>query len=69
LLSELPGGRTRLVIGGYQAFRPRGLGRFTDWLAPLVVWIMQARMLRVLQRNIERASGTPAPPVPARTAT
>jgi len=29
LLNELPGGRTRLVVGGYQALRPRWLGRFT----------------------------------------
>jgi proline iminopeptidase len=27
LLNELPGGRTRLVIGGYEAIRPRWLGR------------------------------------------
>ena len=57
LLNELPGGRTRLVIGGYQAFRPRWLGRFLDyWLYPPVVWIMQARMLAVLKRNAERAA-------------
>jgi hypothetical protein len=57
LLTELPGGRTRLVIGGYQAFRPRWLGRFLDyWLYPPVVWIMQARMLAVLKRNVERAA-------------
>ena len=57
LLNELPGGRTRLVIGGYQAFRPQWLGRFTSyWLYPPVVWIMQARMMAVLKRNIERAA-------------
>jgi hypothetical protein len=55
LLSELPGGRTRLVIGGYEAFRPRWLERYvTSWLFVPVVWIMQARMLVVLKRNIER---------------
>lgn len=58
LLNELPGGRTRLVIGGYQTFRPRWLGRFVNyWIYVPVVWIMQARMLAVLRRNIER-SGT-----------
>lgn len=35
LLKELPGGRTRLVIGGYQALRPRWLERFVFyWLYP-----------------------------------
>ena len=57
LLNELPGGRTRLVIGGYQAIRPRWLGRFVFyWLYVPVTWIMQARMLVVLKRNIERAT-------------
>ena len=57
LLNELPGGRTRLVIGGYQAIRPRWLGRFVYyWLYVPVTWIMQARMLAVLKRNIERAA-------------
>ncbi|MDQ0662951.1 hypothetical protein QFZ35_001449 [Arthrobacter ulcerisalmonis] len=53
LLKELPGGRTRLVIGGYEVLRPRWL---SFWL-PLVVWIMQARMMSVLKRNIERVAG------------
>ncbi len=62
LLSELPGGRTRLVIGGYEAYRPRWLGRFFSfWISPTVVWVMQARMLAVLKRNIERAPRAPAP--------
>jgi proline iminopeptidase len=57
LLNELPGGRARLVIGGYQAIRPRWLGRFVFyWLYVSVTWIMQARMLAVLKRNIERAA-------------
>ena len=60
-LNELPGGRTRLVIGGYQASRPRWLGRLTDAVFPLVVWIMQARMLRVLKRNVERAVAASGP--------
>jgi proline iminopeptidase len=70
LLAELPGGRTRLVIGGYQAMRPRWAERlYNYWVYVPVVWIMQARMLAVLKRNIERATRFPArPAVPARTA-
>jgi proline iminopeptidase len=57
LLNELPGGRTRLVISGYQTMRPRWLGRFFNyWLYVLVTWPMQARMLAVLKRNIERVA-------------
>ena len=57
LLSELPGGRTRLVISGYQTLRPRWLERSINyWLYIPVVWPMQARMLAVLKRNIERAA-------------
>jgi len=68
LLNELPGGRTRLVISGYQAMRPRWFGRFVFyWVFPPVVWIFQARMLTVLKRNIERATTSPTQPaVPAR---
>ena len=54
LLNELPGGRTRLVIGGYEAFRPRWLGHLYSYFP--VVWVMQARTLAVLKRNIERAA-------------
>lgn len=61
LLNELPDGRTRLVIGGYQAFRPRWVERFViPWFFILLVWPMQARMMAVLRRNIERANA-PAP--------
>jgi len=64
-LSELSGGRTRLVIGGYEAFRPRWLGRVISfWIFPPLVWVMQARMLWVLKRNVERASPTNATVVP-----
>jgi hypothetical protein len=66
LLNELPGGRTRLVIGGYQVLRPRWLERFAFyWLYIPVVWPMQARMLAVLKRNIERAARAPTPAVPS----
>ncbi len=56
LLNKLPDGRTRLVISGYNASRPRWLVRFVDWLYVPSVWVMQARMLTVLKRNIERAA-------------
>ena len=61
LLNEQPTGRTRLVIGGYQAIRPRWIERLVNyWLYPPVVWTMQARMMAVLKRNIERQQATRA---------
>jgi proline iminopeptidase len=53
LLSELPEGRTRLVVSGYWAFRPR-------WLRPILGvallepshWIMQTRQFSNLQRRV-----------------
>jgi hypothetical protein len=58
VLTELPGGRSRLVISVYQAVRPRWVERFAfDWLYVPVVWPMQARMLAVLKRNVERTVG------------
>jgi hypothetical protein len=59
LLNELPGGRTRLVIGGYEAIRPRWLGRIFSQIP--VVWVMQARTLAVLKRNIERGVASSPP--------
>lgn len=59
LLNELPDGRTRLVISGYQATRPRWLERFFNyWLYIPMTWPMQARMLAVLKRNVERAANS-----------
>lgn len=59
-LRELAGGRTRLVISGHQAMRPRSLERFYDyWVYVPVVWIMQSRMLAVLKSNVERAAARP----------
>ncbi|MEU5261976.1 hypothetical protein [Amycolatopsis sp. NPDC021455] len=60
LLNELPDRRTRLVIGGYEVFRPRWFGAVAFWFAPLVVWIMQARMLVTIKRNVERAAVVPS---------
>lgn len=63
-LNELPAGHSRLVIGGYQAIQPRWLERVVfGWSNVVVVWIMQARMLAALKRNIEQAANAPAPPV------
>ena len=39
---------------GHEAIRPRWLGRISSYIP--VVWIMQARTLAVLKRNIERAA-------------
>jgi hypothetical protein len=66
LLNELPDGRTRLVISGYSTLRPQWLERFiVDWLYIPSVWVMQARMLAVLKRNIERAARARTQAVPA----
>jgi proline iminopeptidase len=68
LLTELAGGRTRLVISGYQVFRPRWMERFTNyWLYIPAVWPMQARMLAVLKRNIEQAAKAPPQTIPPGT--
>ena len=59
LLNPLPHGRTRLVISGYQTFRPRWVERYLiPWSFILLVWPMQARMMSVLKRNIEAANRT-----------
>jgi hypothetical protein len=66
LLKELPGGHTRLIISGYQTVRPAWLERLAfGWLYVPAVWPMQARMMAVLKRNIERADGTGAQAVPS----
>jgi hypothetical protein len=60
LLTPLPDGRTRLVIGGYEAFRPRWLASLSSFFGVAIVWIMQARMLVVLKRNAERMNQPPS---------
>jgi len=52
-LQELTGDRTRLVIGGYEAFHPAWLGGIVSFAFPAMVWVMQAKMLAVLKRNAE----------------
>jgi len=54
LLKELPDHRTRLVVGGYQAIRPRWLERLVNfWFFPPIHWTMQTRQFTNLTRNIE----------------
>lgn len=63
-LGELPGYRTRLVVSGYQTFRPRWLERiFNYWIYPLLHWPMQTRQFANLKRNAERHYRTAPPPV------
>lgn len=56
LLEERPGGRTRLIVSGYWALRPRwlqpvfGVG-FLEWAH----WIMQMRQFSNLKRRCESA--------------
>jgi proline iminopeptidase len=62
LLRELPSGRTRLVVSGYWALRPR-------WLQPLVSlfllepahWVMQTRQFTNLKGRAERVAVKPVP--------
>jgi proline iminopeptidase len=60
-LRPLPDGGTRLVISGYQAFRPRWIERFiASWVLLPVSWPMQVRMMAVLKRNVEHAVASSA---------
>jgi hypothetical protein len=56
-LKELPGGRTRLVVGGYASARPRllqAIGNAVFWEP--AHWIMQTRQFANLKRRAERKS-------------
>ncbi len=54
-LDVLPNDRTRLVVSGYQAARPRWFERiFNFWIYPLIHWPMQTRQFANLKRNAER---------------
>jgi proline iminopeptidase len=57
-LSALPGDRTRLVLGGYEAHHPAWAGGMISFVFPALVWVMQAKMLVVLKRNAEATVGT-----------
>ena len=56
-LSALPGDRTRLVLGGYEAHHPAWAGGMISFVFPALVWVMQAKMLVVLKRNAEATVG------------
>lgn len=61
-LDELPGARTRLVVSGYQAARPRWFERiFNFWIYPLIHWPMQTRQFANVKRNAERHYRSTAP--------
>jgi proline iminopeptidase len=62
LLEEAPGGRTRLVVSGYWAMRPRWLQSVTSvlFLEPSH-WIMQTRQFAQLKRLAEGDVTPPAP--------
>ena len=56
LLSELPGGRTRLVISGYDGSAPRPLHAVLNFLLwEPAHWIMQTRQWSNLRRRVEAA--------------
>ena len=55
LLRELPGGRTRLVVSGYSAERPRALAALQNFLFwEPAHWIMQTRQFANLKRRAEQ---------------
>ena len=58
LLKELPEGKTRLIVSGYWALRPRSLRPLVSvlFLEPSH-WIMQTRQFANLKRRIEGAQG------------
>lgn len=65
LLSELPGARTRLVVSGYWACRPRWLQSVAGFLVvEPSSWLMQTRQFAGLKRRAERR---PAPAALAAT--
>ena len=57
LLKPLPGNRTRLVVSGYWAFRPRWLRGIVGFLfLEPSTWLMQTRQFAGLKRRAERAA-------------
>jgi proline iminopeptidase len=55
LLEQLPGERTRLVVSGYWAYRPKWLQDIIGFLfIEPSTWIMQTRQLTGLKRRAER---------------
>ena len=57
LLVPLAGNRTRLVVSGYWAFRPKWLQDIVGFLfVEPSTWIMQTRQFAGLKRRVERAT-------------
>jgi len=57
LLEPQPGGRTRLVVSGYWAFRPKWLQGIVGFLfLEPSTWIMQTRQFAGLKRRAERGA-------------
>ena len=55
LLKELPGGRTRLLVSGYWAFRPEWLRGFVNlFMLEPSTWLMQTRQFKGLKERAER---------------
>ena len=66
LLEGLPSGDTRLIVGGYQAFRPRWLEGFLNfWVYPPLHWPMQVRQFANIKRNVENNNTSPATAAPS----
>jgi hypothetical protein len=62
LLRELPGERTRLIVSGYAASRPRALTAIAEFLVwEPAHWIMQTRQFGNLKRRVEAAEARSSP--------
>ena len=57
-LTAVPGDRTRLLLGGYEAHHPAWVAGIISFVFPALVWVMQAKMLVVLKRNAEATAGS-----------
>jgi hypothetical protein len=63
-LDKLPGNRTRLVMSGYWAFRPKWLQGIVSFLfLEPSTWIMQTRQFAGIKRRAEREARKRAPHV------
>ena len=68
LLEELPAERTRLVVSGYAAARPRAVAAVQNFLFwDPAHWIMQTRQFANLRRRVESERRDAATPVGAAT--
>jgi proline iminopeptidase len=66
LLRALPGGRTRLIVSGYDGGQPRWLRRLAGVLVwEPAHWIMQTRQLRNLRARAERPDAAAPAVAPA----